>query len=355
MDAVAPDRQIEFLTNLQRLLSEGAFVATYKYALLLSLADVCVEMGHDNDAHLEVPTRLIAAKFIQYYWRQSAPYHAAAAQVSNAPVLRQNTGGQAGIIRVIVQARDRFEGSLTDAQGSRAEWNHLVSAVDRYVREMPLWKLQTVGPERLDFLYANSGIGRTITLKPGVAFCFRKHHALVTDMVRGAWARYVRRFNPDVLGAGSDLHEFLFGSERADLSVVVPILNDFQKGSCFYCRGRLKGEAGQVDHFIPWSRYPVDLGHNFVLTHGACNGRKSDRLASEEHLAEWANFHERHSEVLAREFDRKGVIADFAASVRIVTWAYAQTFEAGGLTWLRGDDLRPLAPEWSQAIERLLN
>ena len=31
--------QIKFLTNLQRLLAEGLFTATYKYALLSALAD----------------------------------------------------------------------------------------------------------------------------------------------------------------------------------------------------------------------------------------------------------------------------------------------------------------------------
>ena len=25
----------------------------------------------------------------------------------------------------------------------------------------------------------------------------------------------------------------------------------------------------------PWSRYPIDLGHNFVLAHAGCNGAKA--------------------------------------------------------------------------------
>ena len=43
------------------------------------------------------------------------------------------------------------------------------------VRKMPLWKLQTVGTQQLDFLY---GAGRSdrIVLKRGVAYCFRKHY-----------------------------------------------------------------------------------------------------------------------------------------------------------------------------------
>jgi hypothetical protein len=82
------------------------------------------------------------------------------------------------------------------------------------VRIMPLWKLQTIGQERLDFLYENGGGGRVIELRPGVAYCLRKFHALVSDQVRGAWLRYVRRQNLGLLGETADLNEFLFGSER---------------------------------------------------------------------------------------------------------------------------------------------
>ena len=38
-------------------------------------------------------------------------------------------------------------------------WKRLVREVAEVVRIMPLWKLQTVGREHLDFLYANTGAG----------------------------------------------------------------------------------------------------------------------------------------------------------------------------------------------------
>jgi hypothetical protein len=44
MDDVASQiAQLEFLTKLQRILNEGLFVASYKYALLLALAELSVE------------------------------------------------------------------------------------------------------------------------------------------------------------------------------------------------------------------------------------------------------------------------------------------------------------------------
>jgi hypothetical protein len=41
--------------------------------------------------------------------------------------------------------------------------------------------------------------GNTVTLRPGVAFCFRKFHPLISDLVRGAWSRLVRQQNLEVL------------------------------------------------------------------------------------------------------------------------------------------------------------
>jgi hypothetical protein len=71
---------------------------------------------------------------------------------------------------------------------------------------MPLWRLQTVGPQRLEFLYDNLGTGATIELRAGVAYYFRKFHGLITDLIKGAWLRYVRRVNATVLRETTDLN-----------------------------------------------------------------------------------------------------------------------------------------------------
>ena len=56
--------------------------------------------------------------------------------------------------------------------------------------------------------------------------------------------------HPDA-GTASDLHDFLFGSERASLAAVKPILLEVQKGDCFYRHRPLRDESAHVDHFIP--------------------------------------------------------------------------------------------------------
>lgn len=350
------DEQIRFLVNLQRLLAEGQFVATYKYALLLSLADIAVEKGQDDLAPLEISTRQIAEKFICYYWRQSAPYTPPlGSSEGRLRVLKQNVGKQAGIVSLVEKAKGRYEDSLPKSQQDHRRWKELVSAVNTIVKTMPLWKLQTVGRENFDFLYENKGHGNCITLKPGIASCLRKFHPLVTDLVRGAWVRYVRRFNPELMGTSSDLHEFLFGSERANLSVVVPVLKEVQSGDCFYCHRSLSSSVSHVDHFIPWSRYPIDLGHNFVLAHASCNSSKSDRLAASEHLERWAETIADRGSLLTSQFNEHGIFNDLHTSLRITEWAYRQTFEAGGLTWVNGNQLVALDPSWHSILSRFSN
>jgi hypothetical protein len=342
-----PEQQVEFLANVQRLLSEGSFVATYKYALLLALADLSIERGTDNGAPLTVSTTEIAEKIISYYWRQCLPFHTT--QISSAGVLKQNTGKMASILGMVERAASKH-GTYEHLRQSTHEWKALLSSIKRTVEVMPLWRLQRVGSQVVDFLYPNAGTGSSITLHPGIAFCFRKYYALIGDLVRGAWVRYVRRFNPDVFGEIADLQEFLFGSERANLKKVAGILVEVQKGECFYCGGRVGPGENNVDHFIPWSRYPVNLGHNFVLAHSACNLAKSDMLAAVPHLERWFDRTLEQNKELTQGFDSIGLIHHWQTSLRIASWAYSQTAGSGGQTWRRAKDFGPLEPHWQNVL-----
>src|SRR5271168_349282 len=98
------DEQIGFLVKLQRLFDEGLFVASYKFALLLSLADLSVERGDDSGKALQLPIDEIAEKFARYYWRQTVPY----ATARDARILRQNTGKQAAVVNVLRKARAQY-------------------------------------------------------------------------------------------------------------------------------------------------------------------------------------------------------------------------------------------------------
>ncbi len=258
--------QIKFLMNLQRLLAEGLFTATYKYALLAALADLSVELGDDTGNPFVISHYAIAEKIVEYYWRHATPY----ATGGEARILRQSSGCQARIIRLVDEAREHHGNSLAGMVRRPAEWIRLVKNVVPTLREQPLWRLQIVGPETLDFLYGRSE-SEEIELRPGIAYCFRQFFALVQDLVRAAWLRDVRRLNSDFIGETTDLRDFLFGAERAALTMAKPMLMEIQAGRCFYCSAAMKESVAEVDHFIPWSRYSADLVHNLVLADRQCN------------------------------------------------------------------------------------
>ncbi|HEY6274204.1 MAG TPA: hypothetical protein VIX19_19650 [Terriglobales bacterium] len=157
-------------------------------------------------------------------------------------------------------ARQRYGDSLAAIVKQTVVERESRRETSKIIRIMPLWKLQTVGQERLDFLYENTGTGTTIELRPGVVYCCRKFHALISDLVRGAWVRYARQQNLDLLGETADLNEVLFGSERAALAAMRPVLIDIQQGRSFYCNKPLSPEGTHVDQLHSLGSLPHRLG-----------------------------------------------------------------------------------------------
>lgn len=344
-----PEEQVLFLRNIQRLLAEGQFTASYKFALLHAIADLCVLMGDDSGGELVLDVKDLSEKFIELYWQQSRPFELGGEKTGL--ILLQNKGTQAAIIRKIITAQEDFGGSLFRLKQTAPDlWVSLKNDVKRTVNEMPLWKLQTVGSERMDFLYDNlDRTTATITLKPGVAFCFRAFYGLMRDLIQGAWVRFVQRVNANNLGNLTDLGTFLFDRERSSLESYRGILIELQGRKCFYCEGTLK-EKSDVDHFVPWARYPTDLGHNFVLAHPHCNSSKSDFLGAEQHLERWAERNSLKSAEFSQRLNDAGLPNDFTASRRIAEWAYEQVEKSKGQVWLSKDHFKHLGITWRELL-----
>ena len=213
MTAPPGDRgQLDFLQHVQRIFDEGEFVATYKFALLIALVELAIERGDDTGAPLELDLHSIAEKFIEQYWPHAAPYGAA----EGAPaVLVQNHGRQAAIVARIAEVRGRF-GSLARAKSDRS-WRGFAGGIAQIVKEMPLWKLQTLRRRNVPFLYEKSS-GPRITLLPGVAFNLRRFGALIQLLARSAWVQHIRANprNAPTVGGATDLELFLFGGARVN-------------------------------------------------------------------------------------------------------------------------------------------
>jgi hypothetical protein len=127
-------------------------------------------------------------------------------------------------------------------------------------------------------------------------------------------------------------------------------LADIQRGLCLYCERRV--DSGEIDHFIPWSRYPRDLAHNLVLAHKQCNRKKSDLLAAEAHLESWVQRNEHYDSIIKDSGGDAGVLVDHPAALHVAAWAYAHGAGLRTSVWIEGDNCEHLTGRWKCILSR---
>jgi 5-methylcytosine-specific restriction endonuclease McrA len=325
------EEQLDFLTKVQRLFNESDFSSTYKYALLISLADLAIELGKDDGTELELSNRQIAERFIELYWQQSSPYKTSKANDSG--VLYQNHGTQAAIIKAIQLFRDENSFNSPNAAKYSKEYKKLVTAVAGTVAKQPINYLQNVGGGALPFLYERNT--SSITLKIGVAYCLRRFQPLIQQLARSRWTDYIKKNakNIPILGEKDDLSSFLFETSRKTLALVCKELKALYGCKCFYCN-KATTEL-EVDHFIPFSLYPRDLMHNFVLACPSCNRSKSDSLAARIHLDKWNQSATKNSEAIVKIGERAGVMSNLETSIAIAKWGYGAASKNNSVFWAK--------------------
>jgi 5-methylcytosine-specific restriction endonuclease McrA len=296
---------ISLAERVLSILDEGSFSATYKYALFTGLLDLCIEgVSRAGVPPTTVTTRQLAGKVVEIYWPQAVPY-AGHGTLRQGGVRRDS---QAEIVRRIAQARADWAGSASDTVFRARlrhprEFDRLLDFVEWKLIEMPIPRLQVLGRREDRFLYEYnwndkvrqssvsayqrrrpSTFDNRLLLKPDVADHLVRLNGVLRPLFRRAWTLMVAGKNrlPQ-----AELEVFLFGTDRVPLDAVRSPLLDLQRGRCFYCDGTV-GTHGEVDHFVPWSRYADDGLDNLVVAHPRCNNSKRDFLAAADHVERWA-------------------------------------------------------------------
>jgi hypothetical protein len=188
-----------------------------------------------------------------------------------------------------------WEAAEASAPGAAA---NALDLVELTVARYPIVRLQTIDAVPQPFLYdINWGEGVTLAqlrragcglvrLRPGAGDELIRLTPLIRPLVELHWVRMVAALNK-LTPVEDDLRRHLFGVERSAFPVLLRRqLRELQDGRCFYCPDALSS-AGDVDHFVPWSRWPNDAIENLVLAHAACNGHKSDRIPGPRPLQRW--------------------------------------------------------------------
>lgn len=302
---------IAFAEKLMSVVAYTRTTATYKYAVLLGLIDLCQELSSSaGSAPRRIKVAQLAEKVVELYWPHTAPFEA-----DSGLVLAQNRGSQAKIIERIRRFRvQKVRDATASLTRSRLRdpvgYERLLEDVEWTLALMPLPRLQRVGDELDPFIYriawndavkrpaySAKGFDRSIHFVGDAAEHLVRLSALLRPVIQREWARLVAQLNRSVLPEAR-LEEFLFGIERRSLAAIQRDLRELQDGRCFYCGGAL-GARCEVDHFVPWARYPDNGIENLVATDARCNNAKRDHLAAAEHVDAWVRRVDRHKSDLA--------------------------------------------------------
>src|SRR5690242_306963 len=78
---------VAFAERLLSLLDTGRKTATYKFATLMALLDLCVEQAVEEHVEIQLSARGVGRRVFDMYWRQAVPY---ASDESGPRFLRQS-------------------------------------------------------------------------------------------------------------------------------------------------------------------------------------------------------------------------------------------------------------------------
>ena len=280
--------------RLLALLDQAAVATTYKYAVMLALIDANLDGTDPNgDPRDQIEIRSLAEHVLSLYWPHTDPYPA------TGEVLRQSGTGQAELLTHIRRFRlgDPTARSTLAAARYSPAYDRLLATTAWKLAEMPLPRLQRVGNVADPFLYdigwdeaitrrafESPSFDRSVHLKPTVGAELLRLAPLLRPLIERLWASRVIVYNRLPEGR---LDEFLFRRARLDAVRLRLALFELQDGRCFYTDRPIRPADADVDHFLPWSRSPLNAIENLVVSDRRVNNNKRDHLAAAAHVVRW--------------------------------------------------------------------
>ncbi len=352
-----------FAERLLQVVDEGRRTATYKLALLTALIDACAAgSAPDGRAPATLHTRVLARHVLRLYLPQVRGYLGPDGAVLDLRQITMKASSVLGaVLRIHLLAEQHGVRGLAAIEARLpAEFARCLDTVELTFARYPLQLLQVIGQENRPFLYEldwtqSVGLntlhaegGGLIRFRPGAGDQLLRLAPLVRPLIELHWTRMVARINR-INVEDERLHRHLFGNARSSFPRALRSgLSELQDNRCFYCADRLRN-AGQIDHVIPWSRWPNDAVENLVLA-DACNTHKRDYLPAPMHVAAWTDRLTAHHQDLAELAGAAHWESDPTRTVSLARAAYAN-LPAGTPLWSARDQFTEHDP--ALLIERL--
>ncbi len=179
--------------------------------------------------------------------------------------------------------------------------------------------------------------GGMLRFRPGAADELLRLAPLIRPLVELHWTREVARWNHLDL-EGEQLRTHLFGVDRVGFPTKLrSALVDLQSHECFYCGDRL-GRAVEIDHFLPWSRWPNDAVENLVAADRSCNNNKRDHLTGTSLVERWATRFESSGDDLATIAAATNWVSAPERTLNLLRAGYAHVPDGTPL-WLGVDEM----------------
>ena len=308
---------------IDRILTEGRKSSTYKLAVLRALVDLVIERpGQEsrNGFHL-VPVVEIARRVLGYYWKPALEGVPQGTQNPTIPTLILGLGNlvvgdrgrivdhpdQGAWLADWIEGTPELPGQLRAALlGVRYSLlkyplKHLPNVGDRRAEVFNLVTMPAEGHPGLpmDASYddhrraaPNKRAFRAATTWRVMLDCERTFVVLsarayeeisefrfwLRDAILMRWLQECERFGATGVGA-SLLAMEVPERDRTAADKAHRIIEAADWQHCLYTGTRLgKGIRVQIDHVLPFSRFPVDLFWNLAPTSASANLEKSDRL-----------------------------------------------------------------------------
>jgi hypothetical protein len=207
-----------FLEKFLALLDSGRFTATYRFATLAALIDVCVEsVGGDGRPPERVSARRVGGRVFKLLWLHSVPYSASA---ESRRYLRHSTQPGDLVSKITAFREERHLGPGATTGKARQRFPADVAALEDQVAvtviRMPLPKLQRfttgAGSSEDRFLYdygwpdevpasrvRSAGFDDTLHLKAGVGEWLVRMAGALRPIVQQRWATFVAERSRDLV------------------------------------------------------------------------------------------------------------------------------------------------------------
>lgn len=277
-----------FYNLFKRIIRECSYDNTYKMAWAKAMVEIAMENSCMEES-VEIDLRLIAEKYIKYYWNQTIFFDLI--QGSNLiknPVILKNVKELIEIYFNSIKNRkpNRFE-RVEDYIKCKLskEYDNCISKTIKILKEDVSWRFTFIDGKSHSEIYEYEKGSSYFKIKNSNLKILKDNNEDLFDLINYRWGLILETFNnsPRINKKVKIIDEQ--GVKRNSLSKFKEFLDiENPERKCFICGKSIESKELSIDHVIPWSYLYSDDLWNLVYVHKSCNSSKNNIIPNENEI-----------------------------------------------------------------------